>query len=41
MNFKIETGYRLNVAMIVLNEEKRVYFVKEEILKIGNFLKGE
>ena len=28
MNFKIETGYRLNVAMIVLNEENKSLFCK-------------
>ncbi len=39
MTLKIKTGYRLNVAMIVLNEDNKVYSAKEEIQKIGNFLK--
>ena len=41
MTLKIKTGYRLNVAMIVLNEDNKVFFAKEEIQKIGNFLKEE
>ena len=40
MTLKIKTGYRLNVAMIVLNKDNKV-FAKEEIQKIGNFLKEE
>ena len=39
MTLKIKTGYRLNVAMIVLNKITRFYSAKEEIQKIGNFLK--
>ena len=28
MTFKIKTGYRLNVAMIVLNKDNKVLFCK-------------
>ena len=40
MNFKIETGYRLNVAMIVLNEEKRSLFCKRRNTENWQFPQG-
>ena len=40
MNFKIETGYRLNVAMIVLNEEKKSLFCKRRNTENWQFPQG-
>ena len=40
MKFKIETGYRLNVAMIVLNEEKRSLFCKRRNTENWQFPQG-
>ena len=39
MNFQTKEGYRLNVAMIIFNEDKKVLFVEERIRRIGNFPK--
>ena len=40
MTLKIKTGYRLNVAMIVLNEEKEVLFCKRRSTENWQFPQG-
>ena len=40
MNIKIKSGYRLNVAMIVFNEENKILFCKRKNTTNWQFPQG-